>query len=66
MIAEYSLKAILLLFISYNTYYGWNEEPMNDIEKQFDDFFNTLVGLWFGYILFVIIKYVKFKVENFK
>lgn len=49
-----------IYFISYNTYFGWNVEPINEIEKKFDVVSNILWYLsMFFYFLPILTLYEK-------
>ena len=39
-----------ITYIVYNTYFGWNKEPMSEIEKNFDTASSIL--LWIGVLVY--------------
>lgn len=38
--AKRLMLAMLIFFIAYNTYFGWNKLPQSELEKTFDYIFN--------------------------
>ena len=57
----------LVFFLLYNSYFGWNDNPINKIEEICDGvfhlFFNLSLIIYFSPILSLYEKYVK---ENLK
>lgn len=35
-------------YLIYNTYFGWNEKPINDYEKYCDRAFQVMIGIAIG------------------
>ena len=44
--------ALLLFFIVYNTYFGWNKFPESDMEEFFDHIFHT--GTYLAWAIFLL------------
>jgi hypothetical protein len=42
-VARYMFWGLLIFFVTYNTYYGWNTQPINETEAALDSIFK----LWF-------------------
>lgn len=40
---------LLIFYVTYNTYYGWNWEPINETESALD-----IVTNWWFHITFII------------
>tara|TARA_R110002096_G_scaffold85214_2_gene196167 strand:- start:444 stop:671 length:228 start_codon:yes stop_codon:yes gene_type:complete len=53
--------ANLIFWACYNTYFGWNKEPINDLEKQFDDLYRVVMYFaWAIYFLPLLGVYTDF------
>lgn len=37
--AKICMMALVIFFIAYNTYFGWNKLPQSELEKTFDYIF---------------------------
>tara|TARA_B100001167_G_C16774797_1_gene310691 strand:- start:10568 stop:10819 length:252 start_codon:yes stop_codon:yes gene_type:complete len=51
---------IIIYYICYNAYYGWNKTPLNSTEEIFDDITKILCLLVFGMILNVVLHFIQF------
>ena len=45
------MQLMVLYFLVYNTYFGWNKLPINDAEKICDNIFS--IGMWIAVMLFL-------------
>ena len=59
-------NGILIFFIIYNTYFGWNRKPITELEGKFDDVLTTGIALGFGFIIHIILSYIQFKMTKYK
>lgn len=57
---------ILLYFIIYNTYFGWNMHPINEYEKYCDMIFQGLFGLLIGKFIHTILTFMQLVVNYIK
>lgn len=55
---------LLLYFFCYNTYFGWNKSPLTDLERNFDDVLRIGIFLGLGFVIDVILSYIKFKLKE--
>jgi hypothetical protein len=56
---------ILLYFITYNTFFGWNYLPGNELEKSLDEIFKISIYIYFGFIIHIVLSYIKFKMTKY-
>lgn len=58
-------NALIVYFVCYNTYFGWNKKPLTELETTFDDILKIAIYLGFGFILHIILSYIKFKMYKY-
>lgn len=58
-------KIIIIYFIAYNFYFGWNYEPKSELENIFDDILLGLIYFLVGFILHIFLSYIKFKMNKY-
>lgn len=65
-----AFKIIWLLdfiyYLIYNTYFGWNKTPINDIEKMCDDVFKFILGFGLGMLLIGVFEFIELVVNFIK
>lgn len=65
--AKRCMLAIVIFFIAYNTYFGWNKLPQSELEKTFDCISNEGIKIaWLIYFLPVLKVYEKWIERNEK
>ena len=57
---------LIVYFVCYNTYFGWNKKPLTELETTFDDVLKIALYLGFGFILHIILSYIKFKMHKYQ
>lgn len=65
--AEWLIVLLAIFFVVYNTIFGWNNQPVNNVEKTCDTIFTLGLYLaWFIFLLpiFDLYKYHVNKIEN--
>jgi hypothetical protein len=58
-------NGLIVYFVCYNTYFGWNKKPLTDLETTFDDILKIGIYLGLGFILHIILSYIKFKMHKY-
>jgi len=48
----------LLYFIVYNTYFGWNQKPINDYEMYCDIILQCIFGFLIGKFIHVVLTFI--------
>lgn len=59
-----SWKVLFLYFVCYNTYFGWNKEPLSDLEVVFDEVFKFSLSFTIGYAIYIAIDYIKYRLKE--
>ena len=60
------LNVLMLYFVCYDTYFGWNKEALTELETTYDDILKIGIYLGFGFILHIILSYIKFKMHKYQ
>jgi hypothetical protein len=62
--AQRLMLLLVLYYLVYNTYFGWNMRPINEAEKVCDNIF--LIGIWIAFAIFTfpLIDLYKYHVEK--
>lgn len=58
-------NTLIVFFVCYNTYFGWNKKPLTELETTFDDILKIGIYLGFGFVLHIILSYIKFKMHKY-
>lgn len=46
--------------VVYNTYYGWNVEPISEMESMHDNVLKVFIYLWIGFFIKIVLDYMEF------
>lgn len=61
---------VIIVYIIGNTYFGWNRTPQSVDEVIMDDYIKIAIALGFGYVVAIVLNFIKFimmlVVENFE
>jgi len=55
-----------LYFVIYNTYFGWNKEPINDYEMYCDMILQGIFGFLIGKFVHVVLIFITLVVNYIK
>lgn len=58
------VNAFVVWFVVYNTYFGWNEKPINDVEKTMDTVTICLAYFILGNFINIVLAYIHFKMTK--
>lgn len=52
-------KLILIYFIIYNYYFGWNLHAITDAEKVCDEIFKISLGVFMGFFINLVVRFIE-------
>ena len=51
-------NVLIVYFVCYNTYFGWNQKPINDYEMYCDIILQCIFGFLIGKFIHVVLTFI--------